>query len=177
MGSVVSDHSLARTHVRSAGSSSNIHDGGNYPPDSSAPTLDQSLGMTPFSFQHVDSSAELAGTKIAPGLEAKLVAIRDFLEGRSKTAPTGSDITAANIAQMLAAYADNPYVIVDRTGPRPTIISAPDTVWGSILRSGAAPEEATLELHNNSGRLELPISVEENDLLIQEISTYRAKCA
>lgn len=149
---------------------------------------EESTDMSSFSFQghsRVNDGAsweEFVGKDL--DLSAKLGILQDFLSGRSNPAITREhvDITASSISRLFAAYTDNPYVIRDYTATptNPREIMAPEQTWGSLKRSPYQEDSRApfiLELHNNQGRIELPLKREEIDTVISQIALHRARCA
>jgi hypothetical protein len=149
---------------------------------------EESKNMSSFSFQRQSRVNDGASWEefVGKGLDlsAKLGILQDFLSGRSNPAITQEhvDITASSISRLLAAYTENPYVIRDYTNTptNPREIMAPEQTWGSLKRSPNQEDSRDpyiLELHNNQGRIELPLKGEEIEAVISQIALHRAKCA
>jgi hypothetical protein len=126
--------------------------------------------------------------KVALSTGEKLDQLEKFLAGSHGFEKcTLTDSTAASLARLIAAHGDNPYWIVDHTGPSPREILAPDNTWGQIT---PVPEQRVpsatmnystgsvlLELHNQHGRFELLLESDEKDVVLQEIALFRQKRA
>lgn len=148
----------------------------------------KSMDMSSSSFERHsganDGAAWEGFVSTTANLTAKLEILRDFLAGKDNPAITQAhvDKTAFSVTRLVAAFNENPFVIRDYTASttNPREITAPHQTWGSIkaaLGDGVRSGSFVLELHNQTGRIELPLTQQELNVALDEITMHRLKCA